>query len=495
MVILGLCAGYRSHRPQAKEAQQQEVILKWMIYGEKYKESDEVFSEFNEALQEYLPGVQVEFELVDKDDYKEKWDMKMATGERLDLAWFGNEVLNYTEEVKKGSLMALDYLLKTFGEELQEVTPQELWETQRRDGNIYGIPVYGPLYRPNYVLVANQMLMNRFGDFDEIIQVNRSHRYTTEECYQVFESFLEKAKENNAIGTGVSWQSFCRLADKGFEGIYGVNSPFVIRIFDKNLKVYNKYELEGYRTYFETMARWYQKGYIREDVKNLLDPASEDGKIKGSILFLDEYGEKGTVPEMIQTEYEAVRGELDGYRYISYDGCRNSLVIPKSARYPQEAMKLVNLLSSQEGQELYRLLANGVEKKHYIKIGDNVIARMSNNGNSYRYQISQNVIGNVFQNFEIAEGEFEQIKKYNEEAVLSPLQGFNLDTRMIALEMKKVDLVVEKYKDELCQGTSSDWEQLYEEFVQAMQDADSEKIIEEIQKQIDEFQKEKNTEP
>ena len=468
------------------------VTLKWMIYGEKYKESDEVFRRFNEALGEYLPGVQVEFELVSKDDYKEKWDMKMATNERLDLAWFGNEVLNYTEEVKKGSLMALDYLLETVGKDLQKDVPKELWELQRREENIYGMPVLGPLYRRNYVLVANEILMNRFGNLEEMVLVNQENRYTTEECFRVFEDFLQKAKENNAIGTGVSYRSMCRLADKGYEGIYGSDSPFVIPVFEKKLRVYNKYELESYRACFETMARWYQKGYIREDVKNLLDPASEDGRLKGSILFLDEYGEKGTVTDMVKTEYDAVRGELDGYRYIPYDGCRNSLVIPKSALYPQHAMELVNLLNSDKGRELYRLLANGVEKQHYIIVEGNVIARMSDNDKSYLYQVSQNVIGNVFRNFETAEGEFQQIEEYNEQAVRSPLQGFNLDTRMIALEMAKTDLVVEKYKEELCQGTSRDWESLYEEFIREMKKAGSEKIIEEVQKQIDEFQKTKN---
>lgn len=470
-----------------EEKVQEEVTLKWMLYGEKHKETDRVFALFNKELQKYLPGVTVEFELADKDDYKEKWDMKMATNERLDLAWFGNEVLNYTEEVKKGSLMALDYLLKTDGAALLEEIPEELWKRQRRDGNIYGIPVEGPLYRRNYVLVANAMLMERFGNMEEIVRVNQQNSHTTRECYAVFEDFLQKAKENNAIGTGVSYESMCRLADKGYEGIYGADSPFVISVFDRKLTVYNKYALESYRSCFETMARWYQLGYIREDVMNLLDPDSEDGKLKGSILFLEECGESGTEADRKRTEYDAVRGELDGYRYISYDGCRNSIVIPKSVLYPQQAMELVSLLNTEEGQELYRLLANGVEKEHYIRTEDSVIARMSDNDNSYLHRISSGAIGNVFQNYETQAGEFDAIRKYNEEAIVSPLDGFNLDTRMIALEMEKVDLVVKKYKEELCRGTSEDWERLYETFLDEMEEAGSDKIIEEIQKQLNSF--------
>lgn len=484
----GIIGWQRKEEPQVNTEQETETItLKWIIYGERYKESDVVFAEFNDQLQDFMPGVTVEIELVEKDEYREKWDMKMATGEQVDLAWVGTDEMNYTEEVRKGSFMVLDYLLKTHGSTLSESLPEYMWEMEKIDGNIYGIPVSGPLYRSNYVMVFNEMLMNRFGDLEEMIAVNQANQYTTRECFEVFEEFLENAKDHNAIGTGVSYQSVSKLADKGYEGIYGVDSPFVIRIFDEELKVYNKYELESYQACFETMAEWYQKGYIKEDTKNLLDPSSEEGKSKGSIMFMEEYGEKGTVPHMTETEYDAVYAEMDGYRYIGYDGCRNSIVIPKSAHYPQQAMELVALLYSEEGRDLYRLLANGIEKHHYIVVKDNVIARMSDNGNGYLYQISQNTIGNVWQNYETVEGEFQQIQDYNEEAVMSPLMGFSLDTRMIALEMEKINLIVNQYLEELCQGSDNDWESLYQEFINEMKEAGSDKIIEEIQKQIDEF--------
>lgn len=79
----------------------EKIVLKWMIYGEKSKNSESVFSEFNKKLQEYYPDTTVEFDIVPYDIYKEKWDMKMATNEHLDLAWIGNDIFNYTEEVKK----------------------------------------------------------------------------------------------------------------------------------------------------------------------------------------------------------------------------------------------------------------------------------------------------------------------------------------------------------------------------------------------------------
>ncbi len=493
MIVLGgafLFRGFLYNDAEVEADNPENMItLKWMVYGQKYEASDQVLEEFNKQLQEYLPGIQLELEIVDKSDYQSKWDMKMISGEKLDLAWFGNDVLNYTEEVKKGNFMALDYLLESEEDNFSGLIDERLWELQKRDGNIYGIPVYGPLYRATHTLVVNANTMNRFGDLEEIVETNQSCRYTTRECFTVMEELLEGAKNNRSLGTGVSYQTLRELADKGYEGIYGVDSPFVIKVFDQKLRVYNKYELDSWKSYFETMADWYQKGYIRQDVASILNPTSEDGKLKGSVLYMEDYGEKGTVPEEITPEYEAVRGDLDGYYYIGYDGCRNSIVFPKTCSHPEEAMMLVKLLFSEEGTELYRLLTNGVEKKHYIVTDQNLIARMSDNGSGYLYQLPPTTVGNLTQNYETVEGEFDLLIQRNEEAVVSPLKGFELDVRMISLDMERVNIVVNKYKETLSQGVSEDWESLYQEFCSEMKNAGSDKIIEEIQTQLDEFQK------
>lgn len=50
---------------------------------------------------------------------------------------------------------------------------------------------------------------------------------------------------------------------------------------------------------------------------------------------------------------------------------------------------------------------------------------------------------------------------------------------------------MKQYKEELCRGTNEDWENLYEQFLDDMREAGSDKIIEEIQEQLDSFKKEK----
>jgi len=471
----------------------EKITIKWMIFGEKSKNSEDVFDQFNKNLQAYYPDTTVEFEIVPVNNYKEKWDMKMATNEPLDLAWIGNDIFNYTEEVKKGSFMALDYLLNTYGQNLLREIPENVWEIQKRDGKIYSIPLLGMLYRKDYAVVAPKKYMDKYGNIDEIGRVNRANLYTNEECYKVFEPYLAGLKAAGKINTGISYQTFYKIADKGYEGIYGPESPFVIKIFDENLKVYNKYELESHKLYFKTMYEWYRKGYIREDIEEVLDPKSNDGKEMGSVFFLDEYGEHGVVTDRIPTEYEEVREPLQNYKYISYESCRNALVIPRTSQNPKRALEVVNLLNSKKGAALYKLLLNGFEGRHFVSKGANRIDRITDGNGKALYSLSQYTLGNVFLNYEYTAGEFEQLEEYNKNAIVSPLLGFELDTRMIVLEMAKIDLVVSEYIDILRHGISDNWEETYNEFIAKMKEAGSEKVIAEMQRQIDAFKQTKDT--
>ena len=66
------------------------VTLKWFIQGPGVlKDSKEVWAEFNKELQEYMPGVTVEFEVTPPSEYAEKWGYIASSGEQVDLAWVG----------------------------------------------------------------------------------------------------------------------------------------------------------------------------------------------------------------------------------------------------------------------------------------------------------------------------------------------------------------------------------------------------------------------
>lgn len=485
MVLVG-CSKERDVVSQKNE-EVESIVIKWMVYGDEYKDSIRVFRMFNEQLKAFYPDTTVVFEVVEKENYKDKWDMKMATNEPLDIAWIGQEMFNYNNEVKKGSFMAVDYLLATYGQDLLTKIPQELWNLQVREGNTFAIPIEGALYRRSLGIVTKAFFMKASGQEEEIRKAFLSNPYTDTTCYVALEHYLDYVKEHEYIGTGISYKTMKDIANRGLEGIYGMDSPFVIKIFDEQLKVYNKYELGIYREFFETMHNWYENGYIRKDIIEVINSTSEDGKEDGSILYIDGLGEEGMNGDLIETEYESVSIPTDDYRYIAYDSCRNALVIPKSSENPQRAMQIISLLYSSEGQGLYRLLVNGIENDHYLIHDENLIARRRDNEQRLLYSLSPYTIGNTYQNYELSKDQYKHIVTYNNQSIESELIGFNLDTRMIVIELTKMDLVIGEYGDRLSQGSADDWAEMYEAFLAKMNIAGSDKIIEELQRQIDEF--------
>lgn len=494
IILLGMTAcGQLNEKISYTKAYQTEedepVTLKWVVFGEKYKDSEKVFEVFNKELQNLLPNTTIEFEIINTTEYKEKWDIKMATNEKVDLAWTGS-MFTYSEEVKKGSFLALDYLIQTYGQDMCKEVPDYMFEKQKVDGKIYSIPIYGDACSRGYAVKVSKEVAQKYGDINQVGLINRKNMYTTKECYDAFEAFLSGAKAAGKIGTGISHRTFRWMPDKGYEGINGEESPFVYQYFDKDLKVYNKYELESYKTYYSVVADWYQKGYIREDVLSVQNPRANDLQENGNIFYIDGYAQNASKESSIIAGYDIVCEPLDGYKYIPFSANKNATVIPRTSENPKRAMQLINLLNSKKGEKLFKLLANGVENRHYIKIGDNIIKRIIDDKRNFLYVLPQYVIGSVFNDYETTTGDLESLKKFNEKALVSPLTGFELDTRLIITELAQVDIVVSEYHELLSSGALEDWVIAYDEFIKKMKKAGSDKIVQEIQKQLNAYQKE-----
>ena len=167
-----------------------------------------------------------------------------------------------------------------------------------------------------------------------------------------------------------------------------------------------------------------------------------------------------------------------------------------NSKNPERAVKLLALMNTKEGKDLYNLLVYGIEGEHYTKVNDNEIEPIGYSSQptaespygQYRW-----AIGNTFNGYEIymkdksvvLKNEF--IKSVNENAVSSKLQGFTLDTDPIKIELAQVSAVVGEFKSSLDTGAAANPEQLYEDFKNKLIAAGDDKIVEEIKRQIDEW--------
>ena len=139
---------------------------------------------------------------------------------------------------------------------------------------------------------------------------------------------------------------------------------------------------------------------------------------------------------------------------------------------------------------VYNLLCYGIEGKHYNKVGENRIETIKDSG--YAPNKSWE-FGNNF-NAYLMEGQeddiWEQTKEVNETATVSKLLGFALDTEPIKSELEACNAAVEEYMYNLTAG-AVDIDTKLPEFQKKLKNAGVDRMIAEVQKQVDEWKKNK----
>ena len=158
-------------------------------------------------------------------------------------------------------------------------------------------------------------------------------------------------------------------------------------------------------------------------------------------------------------------------------------------------MQLITLMNTPKGAELLNLLAYGIEGEHYAKINDNMIdTSLAVQGNVTKYSASCWVLGNIFNAYETNANPAGWNKflqdEVNGKAIVSPAMGFKPELDSLKTYIAQVTTVIDEYGKTLKQGSLPNWEQKYDEMIAKMKTAGSDKIIAELQKQVDAWAKE-----
>ena len=489
---------------KSSKANSDKVTLKWLLSGAgKQLDSDKVWALFNEKLQNYLPDVNVEFENIPMSDYGEKWKLIAASGEQFDIAWNGSWITPFQEEVQKGSYLPLNDLLDKYAPELKASMPESIWKKNTVNNKIYAIPnnQVAITWRPT--IAFGYFLTDKYNfNVEEFSKLAQSKETMTKEVYAEVEKFLSKVKAGGDLGLGIC-PPF-NTVEKGYES---VTQPYKLKIYGSDYQVNNLYEVPEYKLYIDTVADWYKKGYIRQDI--LTGMSADLTKIQADVSNGGYAVKEGTHRQLTPTQedLDVMKAEnysktrpyntaiLDKEPVIDSSAWATSTAILRTCKQPETAMKLLSLINSAKGRELYDLLVWGIEAEHYKVIGDNRIQPTDYRGtptSDSKYGIQRWIVGNVFNSFEMNTDPPNFIKNSQQEnatAKGSRILGFNLDTTPIKSELEQVRAVLGQYVKPLNSGALSDYQDKYNEFLQKLKLAGNEKIKAEITRQIEEWAK------
>lgn len=469
LLVLVLALGVLAGCGGAKDNDGEKTLI-WYARINKEPDSAEVFQKVSDMAKEKI-GVAVD--IIALEDYHGKMPVIQASGEDYDIVYTSSVINNIYNNVNDGNLLPLDDLLKDSAPKLWEMFGEEIWDGVRIGGKIYGVPNQQIFARGPGYMIPTQNIKALGLDLENT-------KYETLEDY---ESYFRAIKEKTgSYGYLPSTWGGDGPQLYGFEQVIGSEIPGVIRFADDSLEVINQYETQEFIDHINLRTRWVKEGLISpmkvtiDDVTKYLTP---EDQVMPWLIFQNTcapgaeaiFKKNNNLDVTFATKSE---GLVSSYSLVS-----TMAAINLDSRYPVEAIKFIELLNTDP--EIYNTLVYGFEGKHYTKTGENTIELSKENS----YTQPAWAIGNTF-NAYILPGQdldvHEQTKAVNDAARRSPILGFAPDQEPIKVEVANCRAVVEEYAD-LTDGIM-DTETAYPAFIEKLKAAGCDKIITELNKQI-----------
>lgn len=474
------------------------ITLHWIMPGPGIQpDSAKVFEKFNEELHKIdgFENVNVEIEVIPVADYSQKFFLMATSGEPMDIVQ--TYTLDYATEFRNGTLLALDDYMQ-YMKDTKENVPEWVIEMGKVDGKQAIIPNYQKMVSAPYAIQIPKELA-QYADVEGIQKAFFEGTYMTPEMYAPMEEYLQKVLDAGKIGKGVNFQ---RIG----------GSESVIRLFsvyydDPEHKVQFVNFSEPAKYMYDYAQRWYEKGFVRKDILSA-NAQDSNGVINGNVLWTAQDW-TGTAINTNTTSFdiETISIPMQNKFYVPFKPAAGGMSIAANSKYPDVAMKIINLMNSKKGIELYNLLVYGIEGEHYEVVkeydnGDKMVKPLDyvNEGTSAsKYGLWKWIVGNAknaYLTTDLDDNYKEFIYGYMNEGkdtIPSELMGFAVVMDSIETKYQQVIATNSEYASSLEKGVfrGEEFDAKYKEYVDKMTAAGYQDIEQELQRQVDEFLKTK----
>lgn len=427
-----------------------------------------------EALNEYTRekiGVEVDY-VFHGGSYADKIQTIIASGEEYDACFTANWINSYSVNVSKGAFIDVKDMVPEVAPKLLEVIPEYMWTAATVDGGVYAIPNQQIVARQMGILIPKEYADASGMDYKAIT----NYTNVTDFAQKIYDEF----------GAKVQGMPIAQCAEYcGYEYLNDYLSAGVVKMDDETATVVNFYETQEWLDMLNEMAVLDSKGLLDGECGYMND-YSESQRVakKLSVGFGGTYKPGVEAEESARAGYDCLMGTIEMEPYISTSSVTATMYgISATSKHPEETLKYLELINTDP--YAMNLVSYGIEGKHYEKTGENSIKLIPNSGYSHGQSWA---LGNVFNTY-VLEGQpedvWEQTKALNDSAKTSPILGFAFNSEPVKMEITSVSKVVKEYESII--GGELPVEETNAEFVEKLKVAGVDKVVEEMQSQIDEF--------
>lgn len=321
-------------------------------------------------------NVKVEIVTAPWDQEVNTLNLKMSSKEDIDIIqaesgsqwvkWAQDGLMNDIDELLKGQESAFPYI--------KSITSAESFQGLKVNKKTYYIP--GAHHGQDWGLFIRK---------DWLDKVGLPEPKTTEDLYNVLKAFRDKDPDGSNKKDTIGYQASMAGADNfgdfdpiihAFGGSFGgFFEDYVI----KDGKVVPLEITDDTKEGFKFLNRLYREKLINTDFASLKNVDEANAKYlyanKAGVLWTSRAAEfegniKKTAPDANLQFLSPLQAE--GHKFVKTQGMAWWMLIgiPKAAKHPQEALKFIEFINSEEGR---KLVVAGIKGRHYTNITEDGI--------------------------------------------------------------------------------------------------------------------------
>ncbi|WP_172195635.1 ABC transporter substrate-binding protein [Saccharibacillus qingshengii] len=444
------------------------VTLKLYLIGPTPNDLPKVQEEMNKYLTEKI-NTKLDISMIDWGDYTQRMQVITSSGEDYDIAFTSAWAFDYLPNAAKGAFLPINDLLDQYGQGIKDTIDPRFLEGSKVNGVNYAVPNQKEL-AGQAVWRFNKKYVDKYKlDLDSV---------TTLESLEPLLKTIKESEPADITPLAVP-KSF--KPPLPFDFLIGDEIPIGMYLDTKDNKYVNVLDTPEFKQALTTMRKYYQAGYVREDIATL----EGIDNMKTGKWLVDK--------EITQPYADLLWSRSAGYDIVSRpmqqpviatgSAAGSMMAISSYSKNPERSMMFLNLLNTDP--VLRNMIQYGIEDVHYKKLEGNYIEDLP--AMSENYAMPGFALGNLFLTY-LHEGDpedkWEQFEAFNESALVAPSFGFNFDTAPVKTEVASVTNVAKEFIPVLFTG-SVDPEEYLPKAQQKFKDAGIDRVIAEAQKQYD----------
>lgn len=456
-----------------------------------------VWDEINRYLKEKI-NVTLDYHFYTVEEYNEKITPVISSGQYVDILFTGSSY-NFVGNAQNGAFYAFEDLVSEYMPSTKKFIPQGAWDAVTIDGHIYGVPTYKDI-ADRFCLLYNKTMTDKYnldvplnGEWSTFIDTI-PFLYEAKAARDANEPELAKQPIIGMLNGLKRYYPF-----EGLTSLAAVNIPGVEAFAGKGSgeTVFNMYETDEYREMCKMIKKLVDDGIFPYDHTNF-DPdraLTNSGKLVGT--YSGGYIE--IKPDMYAGRETAL--STSALSIMTTQNIQSSIqALSSQTKNPERALMFLELLNSDK--TLGNLVRFGIEGQHYLyndegRLDITISPRnkdISSYGDYPYYYWYGWTFGNILAGDlpSAVSTEFgDLLNEMNNSAIQNTNIGFVVDTTSIANEIAACSNIISEYDSStnLRSGMVEDIDTTLDSFISKLKANGSEKIVDEIQRQLTEWRK------